>query len=95
VADDLLDIARGDQRLADMLRKHLAQLADNGNDKLREMARSVLNDGHPLRDLALSATYGDELGAAFDTFWTKYQSMSPDEQTELQDLGRSHVDSAM
>jgi hypothetical protein len=95
MADDLLDIARGDQRLAGILRKHLAQLADNGNDKLREMARAVLNDGLPLRDLALSSTYGDELGTAFDSFWTKYQSMSPDEQIELQDLGRRHVDNAM
>lgn len=92
--DALLDIAGGDPARAAVLRRQLELLADRGDEKLREMAHAVLHDGAPLRDLALSEAYGNELGAAFDHFWIRYQAMTSDEQAELRDLGRRQLEEA-
>jgi hypothetical protein len=89
--DDILDVAQGDARLAARIREMLGALADGENEMLREMARGVL-DGAPLRDSALSDAYGEELGSAFGTFWTKYCDMSPSECADLEELGRADLD---
>lgn len=87
MADELLDIAHGNPRLAAELEKMLHTLARNGSDLMREMAQGVL-DGGSLRQAAVSSTYGDEVTAAFSQFWDKYQSLSAEERIELETAGR-------
>ncbi|MFI5933879.1 hypothetical protein [Actinoplanes sp. NPDC051494] len=90
MADELLDIARGDPRLAAAIEKMLSDLADNGSDLMREMARGIL-DGESLRHAATSSAYGDEVSAAFGDFWKRYQEMTPEKHTEFEEIGREHL----
>ncbi|MBG0567703.1 hypothetical protein [Actinoplanes aureus] len=90
MSDEILDIARGDASLARVLREFLETLAAHGSDKTREMARDVL-DGASLRETATSSVYGDEIGEAFDEFWTKYQKMSPSGRNELDAAARQRL----
>ncbi|OJF12582.1 hypothetical protein [Couchioplanes caeruleus] len=87
MADELFEMAHGNPKLARALHENLQTLADHGNEKLREMAGAVL-DGGSLRELALSDTYGEEIGSAFDTFWHRYQAMPSEERAELDSLAR-------
>ena len=91
MTDEFLEMADGNRRLADSLYRSLAELADSKNEKLREMAKAVLNDGASVRELALSDTYGEELGSAFSGFWDRYQSMSDAERAELAELGERQL----
>ncbi len=47
------------------------------------MARDAL-DGTPIRELALSSVYGDELGAGFSDFWKKIQDVEPEERIKFE-----------
>jgi hypothetical protein len=89
--DQLLDLAHGDPRLAEALRRMLTELAQHGTEKLREMSRAVL-DGASLRALALSDTYGEEIGDAFGRFWTSYQDMSAEQRAELEEQTERRLD---
>ncbi|MBB2946745.1 hypothetical protein FB565_006513 [Actinoplanes lutulentus] len=91
MSDEILDIAQGDARLANRLREILESLADRGSDQMREMAREVLG-GRSLREMAASSVYGDEVGVAFGDFWARYQELSPVEQAEWEETGRTHLD---
>ena len=91
MADQLLDLAGGNHRLADVLRQHLEHLAEHGDDMLREMASAVLHDDAPLRELALSDAYGTALGQAFNRFWDHYQTFSAEERQELDDGTRAQL----
>lgn len=35
--------------------------------------------------MASSSVYGNELGEGFDSFWMKYQAMSPELRAELEE----------
>ena len=86
MADELLDMAGGNRRSADLLRRNLTDLADSDNGKLGEMAQAVL-EGASLRELALSDTYGAEIGPAFGAFWDHYRAMSSEDRAELERRG--------
>lgn len=89
--DELLDIAQGDARLANRLREILESLAEHGSEQMRELAREVLG-GASLREMAASSVYGEEVGEAFGGFWASYQELSPAEQAELEETGRTYLD---
>jgi hypothetical protein len=90
VSDEILDIAHGDPRLAQAVRRLLDELAHHGSEKVREMARDVL-DGASLRQMAASSVYGDDVGTAIGTFWHTYQQMTPEQRAELEDAGREYL----
>lgn len=81
--DDPDDITGGDQKRNQALRRVLDQLARSNNPLLREMAIAVQDGQLTLRQAAISTTYGAELAAPFQTFWTAYQEMTPDEREDL------------
>ncbi|SCG69563.1 hypothetical protein [Micromonospora zamorensis] len=81
---DLSDIADGDPRRLRSLRDSLDRLANSPQPELREMARAVLDGEVPLRMAALSGAYAPALGDAFDSFWTYYSQLSPDERSEFE-----------
>ncbi|PWK39193.1 hypothetical protein BC793_12329 [Actinoplanes xinjiangensis] len=56
MSDEILDIARGNVRLADGVRERLRLLLKHENEKIREMARDAL-DGASLRQMAASRVY--------------------------------------
>lgn len=87
MSDEILDIARGDLRLAARIREMLGALAEHENTKIREMSREVLA-GASLRRMAVSSVYGDEIGSAFAGFWQGYQAMDAEGRTELEKSGR-------
>lgn len=81
--DDLDDITDGDEKRTQALRRILDQLARSNNPLLREMATAVKDGQLTLRQAATSNTYGTELAAPFQTFWTAYQEMTPEERDNL------------
>ncbi|MEU7905887.1 hypothetical protein [Actinoplanes sp. NPDC049118] len=91
MADEILDIAHGNRRLAAEIERTLAELAKNGSEVMREMATAVLKGEISLREVASSSTYGDEVAAGLDKFWKQYQAMSPEERTELEETGRESL----
>jgi hypothetical protein len=92
VADEYLDIANGDVRIANALRRIILNLAENGTGMLQEMARDVVNGGS-LRAALFSGVYAEELDGPFRNFWSAYQDMSVDEREELQAETRKYLDS--
>jgi hypothetical protein len=84
MADEYLDIAHGDVRLADALRQIMSGLADNGTGMLREMATDVINGGS-LRAAFFSGVYTEAIEAGFQQFWTSYQRMSAEERARLRE----------
>lgn len=90
MSDEILDIAHGNVRLAAEIRTLLRTLLDHPNQKVREMARDVL-DGASLRQMATSSVYGDDIGADIEAFWKKYQEMPPEERAELEQSGRDRI----
>lgn len=90
--DDILDVAQGDVHTAEFLREVLESLAKHGSDTMREMAQEVLGGGATLREVAASGLYGDEVGATFSTFWTKYQKMASADRSQLEETGRHYLD---
>ncbi|MEV0898467.1 hypothetical protein [Actinoplanes sp. NPDC049802] len=91
MSDEILDIAHGNVRLAAEIRMLLRSLLDHQNDRVREMARDVL-DGASLRQMAASSVYGEQIGADIATFWNRYQEMTPEERAELEQYGRDRID---
>lgn len=81
--DDLDDITGGDEKQTQALRRILDQLARSTNPLLREMANAVKDGQLTLRQAATSNTYGTELAAPFQTFWTAHQEMTPEERDNL------------
>lgn len=81
--DHVDDITGGDERRAQALRRILDQLARSNNPLLREMATAVQDGKVTLRQAATSNTYGTELAAPFQVFWSKYQEMTPEERGDL------------
>jgi hypothetical protein len=92
MTDDLTDIAGGDLRRARLLRDHLTQLTHASDPRLREMAKAVLNGEVSLRQASRSETYSAAISDAFNTFWTTYQEMSPEERAELTGQGYEHIE---
>jgi hypothetical protein len=82
MADEYLDIAHGDARLAEALRQIMSGLAANGTGMLREMATDVINGGS-LRAAFFSGVYADEIEARFQDFWTEYQQMPAEKRAQL------------
>ncbi|HEX8347722.1 MAG TPA: hypothetical protein VF657_23760 [Actinoplanes sp.] len=91
MADDLLDLAGGNHRLASVLRGQLATLSSGPDAVLREMADAVLKGELAVRDATHSDIYGSAIGVAFGTFWTAYQAMTPEARTELAEPGHQHL----
>ncbi|MGK5441805.1 hypothetical protein ACSNN7_08280 [Micromonospora sp. URMC 105] len=81
--NDLDDITDGDEQRTRALRRILDHLARSNNPLLREMATAVKDGQLTLRQAATSDTYGSELAAPFQTFWTAYQEMTPEERDNL------------
>jgi hypothetical protein len=92
--DDISEIVGGDAHRAKVLREQLSLLAKGSNPMLREMATGVLNGDLGLRDAAASDVYGDAIGSTFNTFWTKYQDMTPEERTDLIGQGYDYIERA-
>jgi hypothetical protein len=90
MSDEILDIAHGNPRLAQAVRRLLHELADHDSEKVREMAREVI-DGASLRQMAATSIYGDDIGTAIGAFWHTYQQMSPEQRAELEDAGREYL----
>jgi hypothetical protein len=81
--DSVYEIAGDDPRMAKLLRASLAKLAAGPEGPLREMAEGVLNGEVDLRQAAMSDAYGDELGAAFGRFWSRYEQLDQRERDDL------------
>ncbi|MFI7575783.1 hypothetical protein [Micromonospora sp. NPDC049497] len=77
------DITDGDEQRTRALRRVLDQLARSDSPLLREMATAVLDGRLTLRQAATSEPYGTELTAPFQTFWSRYQEMTPEEREDL------------
>ncbi|MET7970882.1 hypothetical protein [Micromonospora sp. NPDC005305] len=77
------DITGADEQRGQALRQLVEQLARSNNPLLREMATAVQDGQLTLRQAATSNTYGTELTASFQTFWTAYQEMTPEERDDL------------
>jgi hypothetical protein len=90
MADEYLDIAHGDTRLANALRRIIVGLADDGTEILREMARDIL-DGGSLRAAFFSGVYAEEIEAPFRRFWTTSQDMSAEEREQLRTRAREYL----
>lgn len=88
--DGITDI--DDPRRKRLLQSLLGQLAHGPDDRLREMARAVLNNEVDLRSAALSEIYGTDLGKAFASFWDSYRSTSPEERERLITIGAAQVE---
>ncbi len=56
------------------------------------MAEAVLNGEVSLRQASQCDTYSAAIGDAFNTFWTTYQEMSPEERAELTGQGYEHIE---
>lgn len=87
-----MDDDADDPRRTQLLRSLLEQLAHSPHDRLREMARAVLNNELDVRSAALSETYGTDLGKAFTSFWDSYRGTSPDEQERLIAIGTAQLE---
>ncbi|WP_328462533.1 hypothetical protein OHA21_35490 [Actinoplanes sp. NBC_00393] len=85
--DHILELAHGNARVAEAIRQILSTMAESGSEKMREMARDALA-GAPLRELALSSVYGDELGEAFGRGWARCQALSASERADLAEAGK-------
>jgi hypothetical protein len=81
--DSAYEIAGDDPRLAKLLRMSLSKLAAGADGPLREMAEGVLSGHVDLRDAAMSEAYGDELGSAFERFWSHYEQLDEQDRDEL------------
>ncbi|MGA5304602.1 hypothetical protein ACPCHT_32155 [Nucisporomicrobium flavum] len=81
--DSVYDLAGDDPRMAKLLRASLTKLADGPDGPLREMAQGVLAGDVDLRQAAMSDAYGDELGAAFGQFWTRWEQLDDEERAQL------------
>ena len=81
--DSVYDIAGDDPRKAKLLRVSLEKLATSSDDRLREMAQSVLNGETDLRQAAASDAYGDALGESFDQFTTYYARLDNEERAAV------------
>ncbi|MEU4782813.1 hypothetical protein [Micromonospora sp. NPDC023633] len=81
---DLADIAGNDPRRLRALHDSLNQLANSPQRELRELAHAVLNGEVTLRTAALSSAYAPAMDEAFDSFWTYYNQLTPDERNELE-----------
>ena len=80
---DLLDMAGDDPCRARAIQQLLTKLVDGPNPVLREMATGVLNGDVTLRDAAASSAYSDAIAGRFDTFWQRYETLTPDEHDDL------------
>ncbi|NNJ61705.1 MAG: hypothetical protein HKP61_12325 [Dactylosporangium sp.] len=56
------------------------------------MAEAVPRGQLDLRTAASTPTYGDELGAAFGSFWSDYQAMTPEAQARAAVQAREYLD---
>ncbi|GIM98232.1 hypothetical protein [Paractinoplanes toevensis] len=81
--DSVYEIAGNDPRKAKLLRASLQKLADQPDGLLKEMAEQVLRGELDLRQAAMSDTYGQPLGVAFDQFTTYYDELDQHERDEL------------
>ncbi len=81
--DSVYEIAGGDPRKAKLLRVSLEKLAAGPDERLKEMAQSVLNGETDLRQAAASDAYGDALGASFDRFTTYYARLDEQERAAV------------
>ena len=81
--DSVYDLTHGDPRLAKALKASLTKLADGPDSPLKEMAEGVLTGHVDLRQAAMSDAYGDDIGAAFNTFQTHYDHLDQAERDHL------------
>ena len=89
--DSVYEMA-GDPRVAKAVRLLLTELGDGPDGPLKEMAEGILAGNLDPREAAGSAAYGDELGTAFGSFWTRYQQLGPDERAELVEATERELD---
>jgi hypothetical protein len=80
---EIIDMTGGDTYRARAIHHLLTKLADGPNPVLREMASGVLKGELNLRDAAASEVYSDAITDRFDTFWQRYQDLTPYEHQAL------------
>lgn len=89
---ELVDIARGDMALAEVLRASLRQLARRStNPVLQEMAKEVLAGRISLREAATSDQYAHALFDKYGRFWERLKQR-PDQQQRLVDSGQKSLE---
>jgi hypothetical protein len=89
---ELMDMAGGDSYRARAIQQLLTKLSDGPNPLLREMASGVLKGELNLRDAASSGVYSDAIADRFDTFWHRYQDLTPDEHQALLTAGHRFIE---
>jgi hypothetical protein len=92
VERDLLAVAHGDPATAKTLRQSLDRMTTGAvGEELGEMAREILAGRITLREAVLSSDYGAHVHNGFERFLDYYRQLDTEQQGELRDSGRAHL----
>ena len=90
---ELLEAAGGDRARARMLNRLLQHLSEHSPDeRLREMASSVLSGQLTVGEAVGSSYYGEAIAKQTAGFTAWYESLSDDERAEQARVGAAEID---